>query len=237
MSSGRPARRTGVSSAWCSTLPPSSPRSSDARSIGVSTKPGRDGVDGDALGTELERQRLGEADEAGLRRDVVDHVLLTGLRARRRDVDDAAPPGLDHVGHHGLGAVEGPAEVDRHDAVPLLVGDRQELVEAGDARVVDEHERGSELRCARARRRRPPGRGPTRRRRRRRSPRGPSARSSSATSAAASSLRSSSATASPSAARRMAMARPMPDPRSRHDGRTRRSLTRSPLRRRWSFDA
>src|SRR3954452_12578666 len=31
----------------------------------------RDRVDGDALGPELERQRLGEADDSGLRRDVV----------------------------------------------------------------------------------------------------------------------------------------------------------------------
>ena len=40
MSSGRPARRTGVSSAWWSTEPPRSPFCSEVRSIGVSTNPG-----------------------------------------------------------------------------------------------------------------------------------------------------------------------------------------------------
>ena len=94
---------------------------------------------------ELERQRLREPDDAGLGGDVVDHVRLTGLGARRGDVDDPAPPGLDHVGHHRLGEVEGSIEIHLHDPVPLLVGDLHELLEAGHPGVVDQDERRPDL--------------------------------------------------------------------------------------------
>ena len=42
-------------------------------------------------------------------------------------------PGLDHVGHGGLEAVEGPGQVDRHHALPVLGADVEEVLEALDA--------------------------------------------------------------------------------------------------------
>ena len=61
----------------------------------------------------LDRQRLGEPDDAALRRDVVRHAVGARLRARRRDRDDPAPAGREHVGDRGLDAVERAGEVDR----------------------------------------------------------------------------------------------------------------------------
>src|SRR5437868_1010235 len=104
----------------------------------------RNGVDGDALRAKLQGERLGEADDAGLGRYVVGHQRLAALGARRRDVDDAPPTGLDHVGNDGLAAVERPGEVDRQHAVPRLGVDRQEPVEALKAGVVDENRRAAE---------------------------------------------------------------------------------------------
>src|SRR5262245_21239019 len=80
-------------------------------------EPRRDRVDGDPLRAELERQRLGETDDARLRSDVGRHVRLPALCGRRGDVDDAAPPGIEHVGHDRLATEERAGEVDRQRAV------------------------------------------------------------------------------------------------------------------------
>ena len=146
MSSGRPTRRTGVRAAWCSTPSPSRPLASRRPQHRRVDEPGRDGVDGDALRAELEGERLGEADHAGLGRDVVGHQRLAALRARRRDVDDATPAGLDHVGHHGLAAVEGAGEVHLEDPVPLLEVDLEERREALEPGVVDQDRRARRAR-------------------------------------------------------------------------------------------
>ena len=110
-------------------------------------EPGRDRVDGDPLGAELERQRLGEADHARLGRHVVGHEGLAAVGARRRDVDDPAPAGGDHVGQDGLAAVERAGEVDLEDAVPRVGVDLEERAEAVEAGVVDEHRRCAERRA------------------------------------------------------------------------------------------
>ena len=52
-----------------------------------------------------------------------------GVGARRGDVDDAAPAGLDHVGQHGLGGVEDPVQVDVDDLAPFIEGDVGEAPE------------------------------------------------------------------------------------------------------------
>ena len=47
------------------------------------------------------------------------HERGTGVRARRGDVDDASPTGVEHVGQHGLGHVEDPVEVDVDQPLPV----------------------------------------------------------------------------------------------------------------------
>src|SRR5215217_930687 len=56
------------------------------------------------------------------------------MRARRRDVHDASPACLDHVGQYRLDTVEDAVEVDVDDALPFVernVGEFLEAVEAG----------------------------------------------------------------------------------------------------------
>ena len=162
-------------------------------------------------GPELEGQCLGEADHTGLGRHIVGHEGLAAVGARGRDVDDATPSLLDHVRHHGLAAVEGPGQVDRQDAVPLLGGDLEERFEAVEAGAVDQDGGTAEpfpdierRRCRSA-----PGR--SRRRSGRRRYRRPPTILAAAASADPPS-RSKMATACPSAASRSLMARPIPDP-------------------------
>ena len=64
--------------------------------------------------------------------------------------DDAAPLLRQHVGHHGPGHVEGPAEVDRNHLVPSLGRNLPEpgavgrIAAGGDARVVQQDVDGSQ---------------------------------------------------------------------------------------------
>ena len=78
--SARPRRRPG-----------SRRRLRRARAIGVSTRLGATVLAVMPLAGELDGERLGERDDAALRRGVVRHVRCARLRARRRDRDDAAP--------------------------------------------------------------------------------------------------------------------------------------------------
>ena len=139
--------------------PPSSPRSSDLRSIGVSMKPGGTALTVMPVGPVLERQRLGQAVDRGLGRHVWRHVRLPGMRAGRGDVDDPAPAGLDHVRQHRLHAVEDAVEVDVDDPLPVVEREVGEPLEAFQPRGV--HQDGDRRRAARGRRsaRRRPRRG------------------------------------------------------------------------------
>ena len=141
-SSGRPIRRTGVRSACSSTPPPRSPFASWAREHRGVDEPGRDRVDGDALGTELEGEGLREPDDAGLRRHVGRHERLAALRTGRGDVDDTTPAGLEHVREHDLAAVVGAHEVDVEHPLPGPGVDLQEGAEDMEPGVVDQ-DRGS----------------------------------------------------------------------------------------------
>ena len=71
------------------------------------------------------------------------------MRARRGDVDDAAPAGLDHVGQDGLGGVEDAVQVDVDDLAPLVEADVGESPEDLFARGVDQDghrtQRGADL--------------------------------------------------------------------------------------------
>ena len=119
MSSGVPARPSGTIGPTMST-PGKSPSASAVPRHRRVDEARRDRVDGDAAAGELDGERLRQADDAALRCRVVRHVRRAGLRARRRDRDDAAPAGGDHVGHGGLHARERAGEVDRDDPVPDL---------------------------------------------------------------------------------------------------------------------
>src|SRR6516165_3268259 len=61
------------------------------------------------------------------------------MRARRRDIHDSSPPGLDHVGQHRLDHVEDAVEVDVDHPLPVLERDVVETVEAVQARGVDQN--------------------------------------------------------------------------------------------------
>ena len=98
----------------------------------------RDRVDGDALPGEVHRERLGQRDDATLRRAVVRHVGRARLRALRRDRHDAAPPGVDHVRDRDLDAQERAGEVDLDDPRPRLRRDLEQRLERLDPRAGDE---------------------------------------------------------------------------------------------------
>src|SRR6478609_6542878 len=89
----------------------------------------RHGVDRDPLRPELLGQRARHRDDGPLRRRVVDLAGVAGLGAGGRDVDDASPAGLDHVGEHDLAEVEDAPDVDREDLLELLLADLEELRE------------------------------------------------------------------------------------------------------------
>ena len=113
-SSGRPARRTGVRAtasvdpALAELAPgfggPQHRRVDESR---------RDGVDRDPLRGPNSRARdLVSPLSPDLDDTYGAEQRLATVRARRRDVDDAAPARLDHAGQHRLAAVEGAGEVD-----------------------------------------------------------------------------------------------------------------------------
>src|SRR5207248_11654055 len=91
----------------------------DHRGIGVS---GRYDIDGDAARCALERQRLGEADHAGLGGGVVGLAELSGQGVDRADIDDASEAPLAHGFDHRAAHVEATAEIDVDYRVPLLAG-------------------------------------------------------------------------------------------------------------------
>ena len=146
MSSGLPMRRTGVAAIVLSMSPrkPLSAAAAQHRSVDEAR---RHGVDGDAAWSVLERQGLGQSVHCGLRGHVGRHVGRTRVGARRRDVDDAAPARLDHVGQHRLDAVEDAVEVDVDHPLPPLERDVVELLEAVQARGVDEDRDRTEFRA------------------------------------------------------------------------------------------
>src|SRR5262245_61753332 len=107
----------------------------------------RDAVDRDPVGSQLEREGPGEADHAGLRRDVVRHARGARLRARRRDRHHPAPAGRHHVGSRGLEAMERPGQIDGDCALPALHRDVREGIERVEAGSGDHDPDGSELRA------------------------------------------------------------------------------------------
>ena len=87
----------------------------------------------------LQRQRLGEADVAGLGRGIIDLAELALLAVDRGDVDDAAELAGAHAFDHLAGHVEQRAEIGVDDRVPLLERHLVKGAVAGDAGIVDQH--------------------------------------------------------------------------------------------------
>ena len=173
---------------------------------------GADGVAGDRLLGGLERDHLGEADDAVLGRDVGRLEGRGGQAVRRGDVDDPAPALRAHQRQRRGGGVEGRGEVDRDDLVPLLgreVGDRRDVLDAGVVdQDVDAADRlgGAWRPAPGSRRRRPcrPGR------RSARTPCSSAIRSASAWSSGRS-VKELSTTSAPSRASSSATPRPIPE--------------------------
>ena len=113
--------------------------------MSVTMKPGRDRVRGDPELAQLDRERLGEPLQPGLRRRVV-RLPAVAQRRRARQVDDPAPLRLGHVLLHRPGHEERAAQVHVHDDVPVGVGHLEQQVVAGDPGVVHQHDRRAELR-------------------------------------------------------------------------------------------
>lgn len=119
------------------------------------------------------------------------------MRAGGRDIDDASPTRLQHVGQHRLDHVEHPVQVDVDHPLPILERDVGEALEAVQAGRVDENQdRSQPFPDFRQRRVDLRAVGDIR----------------GVAEVVTDGLRSMVATLRPSARRRCATARPMPDP-------------------------
>ena len=140
-----------------------------ASALAVAIRPGEDGVGGDPGRGELERDGLGEPDQAFLG-GAVAGLLVCPTRRHAADVDDPPPAALEHSRQHRTGRVEGARQVHLDVVIPRR---RLEAQRAADlvehARVV--HEDVDARHTARSPRR------PRRRRSPARSRRRPAARS------------------------------------------------------------
>ena len=99
---------------------------------------GADGVGGDAVLGEFERDGLGQSGEAVLGRHVGGLVRRGDQRVRRGDIDDAPPAVLFHVGDREPAGVKGARQIDRQDRIPFVDRkflDRRDVLNAG---IVDE---------------------------------------------------------------------------------------------------
>ena len=120
--------------------PPSRPAPSrrSARVMSVSIMPGRDDVHRDAARRHFARQRLGEADQPGLRRGVVGLPGVAHLPDHRADRDDPAAALLQHRPHRRLRQHERGGEVGGHHRVPVLALHAHQQLIARDAGVADD---------------------------------------------------------------------------------------------------
>src|SRR3954447_6807268 len=98
-----------------------------AGDVGVD-QPGSDRVDRDPVGAQLAGERSGEAEFGGLGGGVGDPAedAAAPLGRDRGEEHDATEAALGHAGRQAAGDVEGTADVDGEDAVPLLAADLQE---------------------------------------------------------------------------------------------------------------
>ncbi len=102
-------------------------------------------IDPHAERRDLLRQRLGEADDAGLRGRVIRLRGGTVDAGERRHVDDRAGPLLDELKHQRLRRIEQAAEIGRDHLIPLLAPHPRQRGVARNARIVDERVDPAEL--------------------------------------------------------------------------------------------
>src|ERR1043166_440567 len=81
---------------------------------------------------------MGEADEAGFGGGVMQAYDAAGLCGYGREIDDAAPVALAHVGEDALGDEESGSEIDAEDAVPVFESNFGDGLGLRDTGVVDE---------------------------------------------------------------------------------------------------
>src|SRR5713101_6288766 len=98
-----------------------------------------DYVHGDAALGILQRERLGEANVAGLGRRIIDLAELALLTVDRRDVDDTAELAGAHPLNHLARHVEQRTEIGIDHRIPLLERHLVEGAILGDAGIVDQH--------------------------------------------------------------------------------------------------
>ena len=122
------------------------PTSSPSACEPVAIQPGPDGVDGDAVLGDVEREAARQAEHAGLGGAVRGLVRVGDHRAgHRAHVDDASVAALDHARHDAARDVELGLEVDGDAEVPLVFtqvlegGEVLVLAEDDHAGVVDQH--------------------------------------------------------------------------------------------------
>ena len=96
-----------------------------------------DGVGGDVELALFQRQRAGEADQAGLGGRVVGLAGVAPVRARG-DVDHAAPLSFHHGGQGRPGAVVGAFQDGVDHGVPVRFRHLEQVLVAGEAGVVDQ---------------------------------------------------------------------------------------------------
>jgi hypothetical protein len=104
-----------------------------------------DRVHRDARPCTFLRQRLGEAELAGLGGRIVALAELTLLAVDRRNVDDAAELALAHALDDVAAHVEQRAEIGVDHLRPLLGFHAMQRRVAGNAGVVDQHVDGAEV--------------------------------------------------------------------------------------------
>lgn len=98
-----------------------------------------DAVHRDVVAGQLLAQRLGQRDDAGLRRRIGAGIGVALLAGDGGGIDDAAIAAAHHAGNHRLAAMEHAVQIDIEDALPFLdgiVGDGG--VHAGNAGVADQ---------------------------------------------------------------------------------------------------
>ena len=100
---------------------------------------GLDAVDGDAVAGEFQRGRADEAVDAGLGRRIVAMAGAGDMRAGDRRGEQHAAGALRlHRHQRGARGVEGAAQIDRHDAVPVVRAGVLDQLPGIDAGVLDD---------------------------------------------------------------------------------------------------
>jgi len=101
---------------------------------------GRNALLGEEIGV-----GVGETDEAGFGSGIVRTDDAAGLRGYRREIDDAAPAALAHVGKNALRDEKGRSEIDAEHALPIFESDFSDGLGLRNAGVVDEDFHFAEL--------------------------------------------------------------------------------------------